>query len=544
MTRYSIGLVGDLDHLRPHLLGAGFDPRGGPFGHAATSEIDSLLKRDLRTPLLVSVRDGDPTWGSWLKRLLDSGARVVAVGGLPGGLGSHRCRQVRASASLSDALTACGASKAMVPEILSSVPLAAPKVDRPDHAGQPAASRSGGPDAAPAAVLDPPAAPRRSAPSPIDADADDHRLPADRSAAAPPTCAPPAPRHAGRTVTAAATAWAAAEPYPAPSAGPGDQPGVAAAWFAPRSAPPTPKPPKPASVFDVFDSPDGVDPHALAGIVVVFGARGGLGKTSLAQAIAGTAAARGRRTTLVDADKGQGDQTLLLRLDPSRPVPSAYDTARTGRPGDAFADPGLLNELRGARRDRVSFALVAAPPQSIPGAAAVTTPGVYRSIIDHAARIGDLVVVDTRPVSPAEPSDMAADLIVPLLRAGAWGVGLTDSSIPGLKHLEEVLDYLIEQGVPQDRLMTVINRVPVSANMNMDLLGSRLSHRSHWVGPIYTDDEDVQNRSNAGTVLVDVHTMAHQVEAILHRVCGLEVLTAPPGGEKRRRLFGLLGRGR
>ena len=159
------------------------------------------------------------------------------------------------------------------------------------------------------------------------------------------------------------------------------------------------------------------------------------------------------------------------------------------------------------------------------------------------------MVVDTHPIAAAEPSEMATDLILPLMRAGAWGVGLTDCSIPGLKHLEAALDFLIEQGVPQDRLMTVINRVPASANLNMELLGSRLSRRSHWIGPIFTDEEDVQNRSNAGIVLVDVNTMAHQVENILNRACGLEVVTAPPGETKPRpfgpfRLSGLVRWGR
>ena len=83
MTRYRIGLVGELDHLRPHLLGADFSPRGGPFGHAATSEIDSLVERGPNTPLLVSAREGDPTWNSWLRSLLGSGARVVVIGHLP-----------------------------------------------------------------------------------------------------------------------------------------------------------------------------------------------------------------------------------------------------------------------------------------------------------------------------------------------------------------------------------------------------------------------------------------------------------------------------
>ena len=81
MTRYPIGLVGDLNHLRPHLESASFNPHGGSFGHPdTTSDIDALLRRDLRTPLLVSVRDSDPTWSSWFGRLLDSGARVVVVG--------------------------------------------------------------------------------------------------------------------------------------------------------------------------------------------------------------------------------------------------------------------------------------------------------------------------------------------------------------------------------------------------------------------------------------------------------------------------------
>src|SRR3954452_5390824 len=96
VTRYRIGLVGDLDHLRPHLLGAGFNPCGGPFGHAATSEIDSLLQRGLKTPVLVSTRQGDPTWSSWLRRLLGSGVRMVVVGDLPAELLDQRCRHVNA----------------------------------------------------------------------------------------------------------------------------------------------------------------------------------------------------------------------------------------------------------------------------------------------------------------------------------------------------------------------------------------------------------------------------------------------------------------
>ena len=342
-----------------------------------------------------------------------------------------------------------------------------------------------------------------------------HTPQASVSASAPNTVTPASTPSALLDVSSEPAHQRAGTVPPAPS---GDQ-----------RVPDIPVAPQRTPVGEIFDQPDGPNPHALADIIIVFGARGGLGKTSLAQAIAGTSAARGRRTVLVDANKGQGDQALLLRLDPTKQVPSAYDAALTGRADDAISSPDLLNKLRGARRDRVDFALVAAPPESIPGAATVTTPRVYRSIIDHSVRIADLVVVDTHPIAPGDPSDMVTDLVLPLLRAGAWGLALTDSSIPGVKHLEGALDYLIEHGVPQDRLMTVINRVPVSANLNMDLLGSRLSRRSHWVGPIFSDDEDVQNRSNAGMVLVDVNTMAHQVENILNRACGLEVVTAPPG---------------
>ena len=176
MTRYRIGLVGELDHLRPHLQGADFSPRGGPFGHAATSEIDSLIGRGPNTPLLVSARQGDPTWNSWLRRVLASGARVVVIGHLPPELQDQPCRRVNSSASLADALIACGASSAMVPDNLASVPLAAPKADR-NAAGLGAwltPARNGfavdGPEQD--ALLDPPIVPRRRAPSPTDLDED------------------------------------------------------------------------------------------------------------------------------------------------------------------------------------------------------------------------------------------------------------------------------------------------------------------------------------------------------------------------------------
>ncbi|GAA3635187.1 hypothetical protein [Microlunatus ginsengisoli] len=293
----------------------------------------------------------------------------------------------------------------------------------------------------------------------------------------------------------------------------------------------------------VFDGPRRGGPaHTPAPVLVVFGARGGLGKTSVAQALAGTAAAAGLRTVLVDANREQPDQTLLLRLDPDRPVPSVYDAARSGRPEDAVASPGELDRLRGVRRDKVRFALAAGPPAAVPGAAEACTPAVYRRVVDHAARVGDLVVVDTHPVSASHPTDMVTGLVLPLLRGGAWGLGLTDSSVPGLRHLEETLDFLTDRGVPPDRLLTLVNRAPRSAELDMTLLGSRLARRSHWIGPIHTDDEDIQNRSNAGVVLTDVPAMAHQVEQVLSRVAGLEVRTAPPGRRRRGPLRRLTGR--
>lgn len=297
----------------------------------------------------------------------------------------------------------------------------------------------------------------------------------------------------------------------------------------------------PDSAAEVFDHARRAGRSALAQRIVVFGARGGLGKTSLAQALAATAAARELPAVLVDGNREQGDQHLLLRLDHQRPHPSAYETARTGRPQDAICPPRLLDDLRGGRRDQIRFALVAAPPSTIPGAAHATTPAVYRKIIDHAARISDLVIIDTHPLSPACPGPMLTDLILPILRGGAWGVGLTDASIPGLTHLEETLDYLIESGVPQDRLLTIINRVPASAELDMETLGGRLARRSRWVGPIYADDEEIPNRSNAGYTLDDVHVMAHQVENILYQTCGLDVRTAPPG-TGRRNILGFLNR--
>jgi MinD-like ATPase involved in chromosome partitioning or flagellar assembly len=576
VSRFRIGPAGDLGRHRPRLQAASFNPYRGLFGQDVTTRIDVLLEQGPKTPILVAPDPGDPTWVVW-RTLLDSDAPGVIPGHLlPAGIDGSPDRRVPMNATPADALLACGATPAMVPQparevspaapatVVNGATASAPAHTRPRSArrreqGQGVVqlpARTG-----PTAVSRPDTPRRRPGGQHPD---HDRRAPdgplggtVSRSRAARTGPCPTADEE-GETVISteridatgdpAPPAWRAGHAGAFPS-GPrtGLRPPASGDLAATRTVAPGGLEDDPAgevpSLSEVFDASGGRrSAHCLAEAIVVFGGRGGLGKTSVAQALAATGADRGLRVVLVDANVGQGDQHLLLRLDPNQPVPSAYDAARTGHPADAIASPSILNDLRAGRRDRVGFALVAAPPDTIPGAVTAATPAVYRNIVDYAARKADLVVIDTHPISAGEPGAMVTDLILPLLRGGAWGLGLTDSSIPGLHHLEKVLDLLTALGVPADRIMSIINRVPAAASIDMNLLGSRLGRRSHFIGAIDADDEDIPNRSNSGVQLNDVHVMAHRIERVLSRVCDLEVRTAEPGSRRRGR-FGLFGRG-
>lgn len=100
----------------------------------------------------------------------------------------------------------------------------------------------------------------------------------------------------------------------------------------------------------------------LAPVVIVFAAKGGVGKTSFSLTLAERAVGVGAlsRVVVVDGNRGQGDVRKYLRLS-SANLPTMYDAALSGNPKQAIIGPRYLQQHRDPRLPDLGFGVVMAP---------------------------------------------------------------------------------------------------------------------------------------------------------------------------------------
>ncbi|WBB58268.1 septum formation initiator [Streptomyces sp. WMMC500] len=178
-----------------------------------------------------------------------------------------------------------------------------------------------------------------------------------------------------------------------------------------------------ALVDRIADAAEGVG--AQARTVGVVGGRGGAGASTLACALAVTAARAGRRTVLVDADPLGGGLDVLLGGEEAEGLRWPALATSRGRIGGAALEESLprLHELRLLSWDRGG---------GDPGAAAVS-PEAMRSVLAAARRRCGVVVVDLprrvdEPVAEALAQVDVGLLVVPAeLRAVAAAHRVADA---------------------------------------------------------------------------------------------------------------------
>jgi MinD-like ATPase involved in chromosome partitioning or flagellar assembly len=226
-----------------------------------------------------------------------------------------------------------------------------------------------------------------------------------------------------------------------------------------------------------------------AKVVFVFAGKGGVGKSTATISLAERAATvvSGLRVIAVDANRGQGDMRTFLKLD-GADVPSIYDAAVSRNP-DVFRDV-LINpkRLSGHRVDRAPIHIgVILSPEKDQSDPSVVTSQVYAKAIEYAKTKADLVFIDTQIVESFDTSGIIDDVIVPSLLDGAWGLGLADSSTPGVQNLMWVLNNFVERGVSTSRLMVALNKVAPDSLIDADTMSQYVERYATWMGIAATD---------------------------------------------------------
>ncbi|WP_327678486.1 septum site-determining protein Ssd [Kitasatospora sp. NBC_00458] len=197
----------------------------------------------------------------------------------------------------------------------------------------------------------------------------------------------------------------------------------------------------------IADAVEGVGTPALT--VAVIGGRGGAGASTLACALAVTAARRGRRTVLVDGDPLGGGLDLLL----------GGETAAGLRWPDLAGSRGRVSGAELARALPVLKRLTALSCLSWDrGDTLAVPPGAMRSVLAAARRRGGLVVVDVpRRLDPAagqalEQSDTALLVVPAELRAVAAADRVAASARMRIEDVRAVVRPLGPFGLPARKI--------------------------------------------------------------------------------------------
>lgn len=289
-------------------------------------------------------------------------------------------------------------------------------------------------------------------------------------------------------------------------------------------------------------------------VAFVWAAKGGVGKTSSAASVAQAAAQAGLNVLLIDGNYGQGDLRLYLRLGMVS-LPSINNFAHTGELSSCVVDPETLKDVRDLRAERLLFGLILTPPEAMVDRSLVDH-NVYADLIEKARREVDLVVVDTQIIEAPDKNkvveryneDMVEKLIIPMLAAGAYGVAVTDLSNAGVSNQLSRLKYMSAQGVPRERQLLFINRVPVDLAFRHEALEAVGSEHATYLGICYNDTR-VQEHQNTGGIPGSVGELGAKINRVLTQIypdlVPPELRQAPeraasdePTGRRRRGLFG------
>ena len=287
------------------------------------------------------------------------------------------------------------------------------------------------------------------------------------------------------------------------------------------------------------------NPHTINGgcpTIIVFGAKGGVGKTTTSIHLAQRA---GRlcpdmRVTLIDANRGQGDIRTKLR---TLNVPTIFDALPEEGRG-AIITPPALDKDRPGHLEPLAFALIAAPPSELSDPSQVT-PQVYQNALSEARSVSDLVIVDTQISEKYDTTKLFENFLIPLLikDENAWGVGATEDSPESINNLLERLHQYRTRGVKPGKIFTLIAQAHAH-NTPEDLrdFESMFDQASSFAGAV-PYNKTIYNRLSSGILCESIPQVAAPLDRILYAVTGKGAFTAKKTAQekpkkKKRRRFG------
>lgn len=178
----------------------------------------------------------------------------------------------------------------------------------------------------------------------------------------------------------------------------------------------------------------------LGKVILVFGAKGGCGKTTIATNLAESLASLGRgKVCLVDLDLDFGDVAIFLKLDPTITISKVV-----GYEGEL--DGTHVRSLVTPYKENMDALLAPAKPAE----AEFITPDVAMKIIDILREMYAFVVIDT-------PPSFAEVTLRSFEKADSY-ILVTTLDLPSLKNIKVAMETLDALGYPRSKWRVALNR--------------------------------------------------------------------------------------
>jgi len=185
-------------------------------------------------------------------------------------------------------------------------------------------------------------------------------------------------------------------------------------------------------------------------VIMVFNAKGGCGKTTIATNLGTYVASTGARALVVDLDLAFGDVAISLQL---RPTASVGDlVAMTGH----IDAQGIASVV--TRHTSSGLDTVCAPSQ--PGEVDRISGATVAELLRVARRLYDYVIIDTPPAF--------SEHVLAALDQCDMLVLLATLDIPAVKNLRLTLDTLDLLGQPRDSRIVILNRSDAKVGLHTE----------------------------------------------------------------------------
>jgi hypothetical protein len=242
---------------------------------------------------------------------------------------------------------------------------------------------------------------------------------------------------------------------------------------------------------------------------------------------------------LVDSNFVQPGQGVSFGL--PEDVKTIYDVVvnRNNDLADGLLTPAEIEQHRGPQPVPVRYGLLCGPPEGHANLD-IVTPELHIEMVEQARRAvtnTGIVVVDTQITERDYTKPMVSRFLMPLLQQrGTWHVTLSDESAEGLSFLMGLLGHCRNVGVPAERTLVMVNKVPPEATFNESAyeraintgrtpdrrpIAANGEPLGTYVGSIGQDNA-IHRSINARQPTADIPTFTPLLDAVLSQVTGRE----------------------